>query len=118
MSFGDALEVLKNSVEPPLNIVVLWRDLYDNADIDRNTPIKIDGVSGIRLGVGLELLLKSMSGKFAELDYIVTGGVIVIATKESLPFKLETRVYDAGDVLSRPARYYSQPRLEQGSTQR
>ncbi len=46
MPFGEAIEQIRNCVEPPLQIAVLWRDLYDNADIDRTTPINIDEVSG------------------------------------------------------------------------
>jgi prepilin-type processing-associated H-X9-DG protein len=94
MSFSDALKELKKSVRPPLSIVVLWSDLEQNADIDRTTPIDMEGVSAIRLGTALELLLQSISADVAELGYVVTNGVIVIATKESLPSTMETRVYD------------------------
>jgi len=94
MPFREAIEELKNSVGPPLKIVVLWRDLSDNADIERTTPINMDAISAVRLGTALKLLLMSVFGGFAELDYIVEDGVIIIATIESLPSKLETRVYD------------------------
>ncbi|MHC4185254.1 MAG: hypothetical protein ACYSR4_04900, partial [Planctomycetota bacterium] len=94
MSFSDALEELKKSVKPPLSIVVLWSDLEQNADIDRTTPIDMEGISAIRLGAALELLLKSVSADVAELGYVVKNGVIVVATKESLPSTMETRVYD------------------------
>ena len=93
MPFADALEQLKNSVEPPLSIVVLWRDLEENAAIDRTTPINMEGVSGIYLGTALRLLLRSVSAG-AEIDFVIKDGVIVIATKEALPNTLETRVYD------------------------
>ncbi|MHC4657984.1 MAG: hypothetical protein ACYS83_02250 [Planctomycetota bacterium] len=94
MSFSDALEELKNSVKPRLNIIVLWRDLEENAEIDRTTPINMDPISVIRLGTALELLLKSISRGVVELGYVVEDGVIIIATKESLPSDMETRVYD------------------------
>jgi len=99
MPLGEAIEELKNSVEPPLMIIVLWRDLYDNADIERTTPINMDAISAVRLGTALKLLLMSVSSGFAELDYIVENGVITIATKESLPSKLETRVYHIFDLV-------------------
>ncbi len=107
-SFEEAIGILRNSVEPPLNIVVLWRDLEENAGIDRTMPINIDGVSGIRLGTVLKLLLESVSGGLSELGYVVEHGVIIIATKESLPRKLETRVYDVSYLLGRPANFYEQ----------
>jgi hypothetical protein len=102
MPFSEALEVLKDSVEPPLVIVVLWRDLEENADIDRTTPINMDPISQIRLGMALRLLLKSVSGGQADLGYVVDDGVIVIATVESLPSNLETRVYDLYGLLGAP----------------
>jgi beta-lactamase regulating signal transducer with metallopeptidase domain len=89
MSFSDAIEVLKNSVEPPLNIVVMWQDLYDNADIERDTKINVDRMSAVSLQVALKLLLRSVSG-FAKLDYALEDGVIVIATEAALPEKTGT----------------------------
>jgi len=106
---SDAIEELKNSVEPPLKIVVLWRDLLDNADIDQATPINMDAISAVPLRRVLELLLESVvSAVYAELDYVVEGGVIKIATVEALGPKLITLVYDVTDLLGRPAEYYAQ----------
>jgi|GEM_PF-3260726 len=99
MTFAEALGHLKNSVEPPLVIVVLWRDVEDNADVHRITPINMDPISAVQLGAALELLLRSVSGREAELDYVVNDGVIVIATKESLRRKMETRVYDISALI-------------------
>lgn len=104
-TFSEAIELLRNSTGPPLRIVVLWRDLSENADIERDTPIRIDGVSGIRLRTGLEILLMAVSGSFAELGYVVEHGIIIIATKDSLPAKMMTRVYDISDLVARPARF-------------
>jgi len=104
-TFGEAIELLRNSAEPPLKIVVIWRDLSDNANIDQDTPIKIDGVPKIRLHAGLDILLLAVSSEFAKLGYIVKDGIIIIATKDSLPVKMNTRVYDVSYLLSAPARY-------------
>jgi len=104
-TFSEAIDILRNSTEPPLKIVVLWKDLSENAYVEPDTPIKIDGVSGIRLRTGLELVLMSVYSGFAKLGYVVKGGVIIIATKESLPDKMVTRVYDISYLLSRPARF-------------
>lgn len=106
MPFGEAIEILRNSKEPPLNIVVLWRDLNENADIDQDTPIGMDGLSGVPLGVVLKYLLRAVSaGSTGELGYTIESRIITIATKDSLPRKRLTRVYDVPDLLSRPANY-------------
>jgi len=94
VSFSEALEIFKNCVKPPLNIVVLWRDLFDNADIGQTTPINMDPIRSIPLRGALDLLLKSVSGGVTELSYVVRDGVITIATRESLPTDFETIVYD------------------------
>ena len=105
-SFRDAIEQLKTSGGgKPLNIVVMWKDLEENADIDETTPIKMDPISGVSLGTALELLLASVSGPDAELGYAVKGGVIRIATKQSLAEQMKTAVYDATDILSTRAGY-------------
>jgi hypothetical protein len=106
MPFGEAIDILRYSTNPPLNIVVLWRDLAEKADIDKTTPIGMDGVSGIPLRKHLELLLMSVSaGSAAKLGYAVEKGVIIIATTESLPKRAKTRVYDITDLVSEPANY-------------
>jgi len=99
MSFAEAIEQIKHCVDPPLPIVVIWKDLLDNADIDRTTPIEMDEISGISPGRALRLLLTSVSGGYDRLGYIVEDGIIMIATVESLPDKFETRVYDISDLL-------------------
>ncbi len=106
MPFGEAIDILRYSTNPPLNIVVLWRNLSEKADIDKTTPIGMDGVSGIPLGKHLELLLLSVSaGSSAKLGYVVDKGLIIIATTESLPKKVQTRVYDITDLVAEPANY-------------
>ncbi len=99
----DAIEILRNSVEPHLGIVVRWTDLEQSAEIYKSTPINIERISAIPLEIGLKLLLGSVSGKLAEVSYIVENGIIIIATKDSLKVELETRVYDITDLLSRPS---------------
>jgi general secretion pathway protein D len=108
MPLSEAIEELKNSVEPPLNVFVNWRDLYDNADIDQTTPINMDPISAISLGAALNLLLEAVSGGFAELRYAVENGVVTIATEESLQIELKTLVYDITDLLGRPADFWAE----------
>lgn len=109
MPLVDALDILRDSTEPRLKIVVLWNDLAQNADVHRYTPIGIDGLSGISLGMSLELLLMSVSAtSAAKLDYVVKSGVIIIATKYSLPREeMVTRIYNVSCLVHKPADYYS-----------
>ncbi len=106
--FGEAIEMLKNSVTPPLKMFVKWRDLYDNADIDQTTPIHMDPISAIPLKEALRLLLEAVSGGFANITFVVEGGVVTIATADSLPSTMETLVYDITDLIGRPADFYTQ----------
>jgi type II secretory pathway component GspD/PulD (secretin) len=108
MPLSEAIDELKNSVDPPLNVFVNWRDLYDNADIDQTTPINMDPISAISLGTALDLLLEAVSGGFAELRYAVENGVVTIATEESLQIELKTLVYDVTDLLGRPADFWAE----------
>jgi type II secretory pathway component GspD/PulD (secretin) len=107
MPLSEAIEVLKNSVTPPLRIFVNWRDLYDNADVDQTTPIHMDPISAIPLRKALVLLLEAVSGGFANINFVVEGGVITIATAESLPSEMETLVYDITDLIGQPAYFYT-----------
>ena len=111
MPFSEAVDILRNCTTPPLNIVVLWREIGENAGVYRETPIGISGVPGLRVGQSLELLLLSLSGgAAAKLGYTVRGGVITVATIDSLPVpKKVTRVYDISDLVAEPARYFFPP---------
>ncbi|MHC4103387.1 MAG: hypothetical protein ACYSR9_00500 [Planctomycetota bacterium] len=104
-TFSEAIDILRSSTEPQLKIVVMWRDLSDNANIDQDTTIQMDGVPGIRLHAGLDILLRAVSSDYAKLGYIVKDGIIIVATKDSLPVKMSTRVYDIRYLLAAPARY-------------
>jgi len=112
MSFNEAINILRNSTVPKLNIAVLWKDLEENADIYRDTPIGIDGVSKVPLRTHLKLLLMSISaGSTEKLGYVVDDGVIIIATQGSLPKKMIARVYDITDLVSAPANFRLMPGL-------
>ncbi len=118
MPFDEALEILTNSIEPPLRITTMWRDLSENAYIEQGTPINMQGLSGIPLKKGLELLLNSVSGELAELDYVVSDGIITIATKgsESLPSRHRTDVYNVEELLGLPANFASALNTASGAT--
>ncbi|UCF42875.1 MAG: DUF3887 domain-containing protein, partial [Planctomycetota bacterium] len=99
MHFADALDVIKNSVEPPLNVFVFWNDLYNEADVDRTSPINIDSAAKVPLNMAFSLLLDSVSGGFADLTYTVANGLIYIGPKKVLRKKVKTSVHRISDVL-------------------
>lgn len=105
-TFEEAIELLRNSVEPALTIIVLWGDLSENAFIERDTPINMtgEGLNNIVLRTALSRVLQAVSsGGFAELGYVVEDGVITIATTDSLPTSYKTEVYDVTDLTNPPA---------------
>jgi hypothetical protein len=82
----------------------LWKDLEENADIYPDTPIGIDGVSGVSLNRHLRSLVDGVSGGAQErLGYVVDDGVVVISTLGSLPKRMVTRVYDITDLVGQPS---------------
>ncbi|MBN1360534.1 MAG: hypothetical protein JW993_08080 [Sedimentisphaerales bacterium] len=105
MPIERAIQILRYSTQPPLNVVVLWRDLEENAGIDKTTPIGIDGLQGVRLRQCLESLLTSLSATApTAVTYVVNHGVITIGTIEALPKpKRVTRVYDISDLVAPPS---------------
>jgi hypothetical protein len=106
MPLSEAIDILRNSTFPKLNIVVLWKDLEENADIYPETPIGIDGVAGVPLSRHLKSLLDGVSGGAQEkLGYVVDEGVVVILTSGNLPKRMVTRVYDITDLVGQPAQY-------------
>lgn len=99
-TLSEAIDIIKNSVDPPLKIVVFWKDLADNAYIEQDTPIGMQGFQGAVLGEALRTLLTAISGGVATIDYMVKEGIITIATKASLPpGNMVTKVYSIADII-------------------
>ncbi len=105
MTFGEAIEILSQATDPPITIVVLWTDLDQNAFVDRNTPINLTIPAPVKAKLGLNLLLSSVAGGLADISYVVTDGVIRVATVQSLPDKLVVRKYDVTELLSPSAEF-------------
>ncbi|HNS19617.1 MAG TPA: hypothetical protein PKH24_03920, partial [Sedimentisphaerales bacterium] len=104
---NEAFEILRSAVQPPLNLVVLWRDLEENVGIDPASPVQFDGPASARLGTALDSMLRAISDPLVPdnpVEYVVNRGVVTVATRDGLPrTKLETRVYDVSDLVSPPA---------------
>jgi len=101
--FREALEILRNSVEPPLELVVFWADLWENAYISPDTPINMQFLRAMQLHRVLELLLKHSSIRLSEVGFVVEDGFIAIATKEFLRRKLLLNVTGIADLIGAPA---------------
>lgn len=101
--FREALEILRNSVEPPLELVVFWADLWENAYMSPDTPINMQFFGAMQLRRSLELLLKHSSIRLSEVGFVVEDGFIAIATKEFLHRKLLLNVTGIADLLGAPA---------------
>ena len=111
MSFSEAIDILRNCTTPPLNIVVLWKEIEENAGVYKDTAIGLDGIPGLRVRQYIEMLVLSLSGgASAKLGYVVNNGVVTIGTIDSLPVpKRVTRVYDISDLVAEPANYFFPP---------
>lgn len=103
MPLREALDILSRSTNPPLNIVVKWKDLDENADITPDTPIGMNGLTKVSLKTHLNILLMTLSTETAKLGFVVEGNVIIIGIKETLPKKLVTRTYDIADIVAPPS---------------
>ncbi len=107
-TFQEAIEMMRVAVDPPLTIIVYWKDLDDNAFVTKDTVINMngEGMNRVILRTALESLLEAMSsGGFATISYVVTEGVIKIATKDYLPTNFKTQIYDVADLLNPPANF-------------
>ena len=78
MPFSEAITVLQDSVSPPLPIVVLWKSLLENADVEPSTPIDMHGLPSVKLGTALPLLLRAVSPSTGSVVCEVKEDVIVI----------------------------------------
>ena len=117
-TLAEAIEIVQNAVSPALPIVVYWPDLQDNAFIERDVSIGLDGAGfgNIVLRVALSRILEAVSsGGFAELGFVAQEGTITIATKEALPTNLVTNMYDVADLVNPPANFDEYSSSNQGN---
>ncbi|UCD48719.1 MAG: hypothetical protein JSW27_14435 [Phycisphaerales bacterium] len=82
MPFSEAIEHLRNAVEPPLQIVVLWKELLESCEIEPTTPIDMDGLPQVKLETALKVLIEAVSGGFSDISYQIEDDVIVIREEE------------------------------------
>jgi hypothetical protein len=87
--FKEAVEVLRKSVVPPLNIVVFWTDVKYQLSIEPTTPISIDGLPQVKMGTALDLLVKGLT-RDAKLMWRIKDDTIVIGTAATLGQPIES----------------------------
>ena len=92
-------KILSGGEKVAVEMVRKWKDLLDMGDIEPTTAIDMDGLAEIRLGIALESMLQALGGGFTQMDYIVEGGVIKVATVGAIPKKLVTKIYDVSDLI-------------------
>jgi hypothetical protein len=83
MRLKEAIEYLRRSVEPPLQIVVLW-NVLEPTEVYPIQPIGIEALPNVRLGTALDVLLKNIVSKGPQVVYKIEGDVIVIGPESSL----------------------------------
>ena len=115
MTLREAIDILRNSTIPPLNIAVMWKDLDEHAGITPETSIGIDGVSGVPLKTHLSLLLLSLSSTAeAPIGYVVEDSVIIIGTRSLVSKKTVTRFYYIADLVAPPSMPGMMPMMGMG----
>lgn len=83
MPFAEAIDHLRDAVEPPLPIVVMWKELLECCEIEPATPIDMDGLPHVKLKTALRTLIAAASGSPTDISYQIDDDVIVIREEES-----------------------------------
>jgi hypothetical protein len=82
MPFSEAIEILRDAVDPPLPIVVMWKELLDSCDIEPTTPIDMDGLPSVKLETALRTLIEAVSGGLTDISYQIDDDVIIVREEE------------------------------------
>lgn len=101
MTFGDAVLSLREFVDAPAGLTVLWRELEEEG-FDSDDETGLDGLGQVRLATGLDLLLRSLSaGRDPKLGYTIQDGLIVISVAHETPVHASPLGESAKDLASR-----------------
>ncbi len=84
MPLEKAIDILRKSVDPPLNIVVLWKDVQTNLSVDPASPINIEGSPRTKLATVLDLLVKGLHDGSAKPMWRIKDDTVVIGTTATL----------------------------------
>jgi len=100
---SEALTLLAESVEPRLPLLIFWKDLQANAFIEKETPIGVEGLGRIKLRQAMNIILRSVSAGGPRLVLATEGGIIKLATEQTLLNRKSTQVYAIEDLLAPPS---------------
>ena len=103
MPLSEALDLLCESVQPRLPLLIRWDDLQANAFIQKDTPIGVEGFGRLKLGYALSHILQAVAGRQPKPALIAEGGILILGSNEMLQKHKDTRVYDVRDLLAVPS---------------
>ena len=105
MPVAEAFDHIKNAVSPPLPLVVMWKELLDNCEIEPTTPIDMEGLPEARLRVNLKALVEAIGGGSFKVSYQVEDGVVIVRDAErqtvQTPPAVPTTRIDIQDLAAR-----------------
>ena len=103
MPLSEALDLLSESVQPCLPLLIHWEDLQVNALIEKDTPIGVEGFARLKLSQALDAILRSAAGREPNPALVAEGGILILASQQMLQKYRTTRVYDVRDLLAVPS---------------
>jgi len=95
IGFGDVLQFFREVSK--MNIHPRWEALRA-ANIDAKTQVNVM-LTEVTVAKALRVILDDVGG-VNPLDYVVSGGVLTISTRDDLSRSTVTRIYDVSDILA------------------
>lgn len=80
-TLAEAVDRIRKSLPSSVSVVVLWNDLAENAFVEPDSHVGVDGIGKTSLRNGLDIISRSMSD-VPRLKYVYVDGVITIMTDE------------------------------------
>ena len=115
VTFAEALDILRTSVNPKLNLIIFWRHLRESSSIDTDTPVYLDAIGQVTVAKAIEILLASVSDQLTQLDYVIDGGVVIVGPKQSIRRrKMTLRIYNSSFLTAAPADFTFEMGRNQG----
>ncbi|MCK4659036.1 MAG: hypothetical protein KAV82_05890 [Phycisphaerae bacterium] len=107
--FGEIVETLQDSQQ--VNLSVVWTDLEEQG-ITEESPVMLNLPRQITFKKALDEILAYLGGSEVELGYVVSEGIIKIATQELLDRETFVEVYDINDLLMRVPDFTDAPEID------
>jgi len=101
--FREALERVRTSIEPAIPMMINWNDLRQNAFIEENSPVGVDGFGRVGIGLALELICNAVDGGKGQVSFSQRGKVVIVASKKSLGNPKSMRVIDISELTASPS---------------